>query len=238
VGATVEDYRDWLIAELEAIGSPVDLVGHDWGGGHVVAVAMTRPDLLRSWCTDVIGIFDPAYVWHELAQVLQTPDAGEQAVAAWGAESVDERAARLVSLGITPDVARRLATGYDAAMGRCILALYRSAAQPKMAQLGEDLAAAAQRPGLHLSAADDHYAGGSTCNAEPPTEPAPASRYSTDSATGGWCKIPGGGRQRWNASGHHYRPDGAGAVRNPPREPSRIRPRGALWLLKCGPPCR
>ena len=26
-GATAEDYRDWLIAELEAIGSPVDLVG-------------------------------------------------------------------------------------------------------------------------------------------------------------------------------------------------------------------
>lgn len=55
-GATVEDYRDWLIAELAAIDSPVDLVGHDWGGGHVVTVAMTRPDLLRSWCTDVIGI--------------------------------------------------------------------------------------------------------------------------------------------------------------------------------------
>jgi pimeloyl-ACP methyl ester carboxylesterase len=125
----------------------------------VVTVAMTRPDLLRSWCTDVIGIFDPEYVWHELAQVWQTPNAGEQAVRAWAAESVDERAAGLASLGITTDVAQRLAAGYDAAMGRCILALYRSAAQPKMAQLGEGLAAAAQRPGLHLSATDDHYVG-------------------------------------------------------------------------------
>jgi pimeloyl-ACP methyl ester carboxylesterase len=158
-GATVEDYRDWLIAELEAIGSPVDLVGHDWGGGHVVTVAMTRPDLLRSWCTDVIGIFDPDYVWHELAQVWQTPDAGEQAVSAWASASVDERAAQLVSLGITTDVAQRLASGYDEAMGRCILALYRSAAQPTMAQLGEGLTAATQRPGLHLSATDDHYVG-------------------------------------------------------------------------------
>jgi pimeloyl-ACP methyl ester carboxylesterase len=158
-GATVEDYRDWLIAELEAIGSPVDLVGHDWGGAHVVAVAMTRPDLLRSWCTDVIGIFDPDYVWHELAQVWQTPDAGEQSVSAWGAASVDERAAQLASLGITTDVAQRLAAGYDEAMGRCILALYRSAAQPTMARLGEGLPAAAQRPGLHLSATDDHYVG-------------------------------------------------------------------------------
>ena len=34
----------------------MDLVGHDWGGVHVVNVAMSRPDLLRSWCTDVIGI--------------------------------------------------------------------------------------------------------------------------------------------------------------------------------------
>jgi pimeloyl-ACP methyl ester carboxylesterase len=158
-GATVEDYRDWLIGELEAIGSPVDLVGHDWGGGHVVTVAMLRPDLLRSWCTDVIGIFDPDYVWHELAQVWQTPDAGEQAVNAWASGSVDERAAQLASLGITTEVAQQLAAGYDEAMGRCILALYRSAAQPKLAQLGEGLATAAQRPGLHLSATEDHFVG-------------------------------------------------------------------------------
>jgi pimeloyl-ACP methyl ester carboxylesterase len=57
--ATVEDYRDWLISELAAMEAPVDLVGHDWGGGHVVTVAMERPDLLRTWCTDVVGVFDP-----------------------------------------------------------------------------------------------------------------------------------------------------------------------------------
>lgn len=28
--ATVEEYRNWLVAELEKIGEPVDLVGHDW----------------------------------------------------------------------------------------------------------------------------------------------------------------------------------------------------------------
>jgi pimeloyl-ACP methyl ester carboxylesterase len=158
-GATVEDYRDWLISQLEEMGSPVDLVGHDWGGGHVVAVAMKRPDLLRSWCTDDIGIFDAEYVWHDLAQLWQTPGAGEQAVADWASESVDDRAARLQSLGIDQEIAMKLAAGYDATMARCILALYRSAAQPKMAELGEGLAAAAQRPGLHLSATDDHYVG-------------------------------------------------------------------------------
>ena len=34
-GATLEEYRLWLVGELEVIGEPVDLVGHDWGGGHV-----------------------------------------------------------------------------------------------------------------------------------------------------------------------------------------------------------
>ncbi len=66
-------------ASSSAWTGPVDLVGHDWGGGHVVNVAMTRPDLLRSWTTDVIGVFDPGYVWHELAQVWQTPGDGERA---------------------------------------------------------------------------------------------------------------------------------------------------------------
>ena len=29
--ATKEAYVDWLVAELERVGEPVDLVGHDWG---------------------------------------------------------------------------------------------------------------------------------------------------------------------------------------------------------------
>jgi pimeloyl-ACP methyl ester carboxylesterase len=72
-GATIEEYRGWLVGELEAIGEPVDLVGHDWGGGHVANVATTRPDLLRTWCSDVLGVFEPDYVWHDIAQVWQTP---------------------------------------------------------------------------------------------------------------------------------------------------------------------
>ncbi len=42
-------YRDWLIGKLEAFGGDVDLVGHDWGAGHVFGVLAERPDLLRSW---------------------------------------------------------------------------------------------------------------------------------------------------------------------------------------------
>jgi pimeloyl-ACP methyl ester carboxylesterase len=66
--ATAHDYRVWLIGELEYIGYPVDLVGHDWGGGHVLNVAMTRPDLIRTWVSDIPGVLDEDYVWHDLAQ--------------------------------------------------------------------------------------------------------------------------------------------------------------------------
>ena len=97
-GATVEEYRLWLVGELEALGEPVDLVGHDWGGGHVANVAITRPDLLRSWCSDILGIFEPDYVWHDLAQVWQTPEAGEEAAAAMVADPAT-RAAGLVPSG-------------------------------------------------------------------------------------------------------------------------------------------
>jgi hypothetical protein len=50
---------------------------------------MTRPDLLRSWATDAIGVFDPDYVWHDLAQTWQTPGAGEEAMALIAAEVLD-----------------------------------------------------------------------------------------------------------------------------------------------------
>ncbi len=48
-GATMDEYVAWLAAELERLGDPVDLVGHDWGGGFVARVASTRPELVRSW---------------------------------------------------------------------------------------------------------------------------------------------------------------------------------------------
>jgi hypothetical protein len=64
------------------------------------------------------------------------------------------------SLGMTPGIARAVAAANDDAMGRCILSLYRSAAQPAMARLGEGLGAAAARPGLVIIPTEDHYTGG------------------------------------------------------------------------------
>jgi pimeloyl-ACP methyl ester carboxylesterase len=157
--ATVHDYRAWLIGELENIGHPVDLVGHDWGGGHVLNVAMTRPDLIRTWVSDILGVLDEDYVWHDLAQLWQTPDQGEAVIAAMTAQSADERAAALVDGGMHPEIADRVALGIDEAMGACILRLYRSAAQPAMAELGAHLSAAAVRPGLAILPTEDSYVG-------------------------------------------------------------------------------
>ena len=70
-----------------------------------------------------------------------------------------QRADRLTSLGLTVEIAEQLAHAYNDTMGRCILALYRSAAQPAMAELGRGLSAAAQRPGLAMLATEDHYVG-------------------------------------------------------------------------------
>ncbi len=75
----------------------MDLVGHDWGGGHVARLACTRPELIRSWTIDIAGCFDPEYIWHDRAQVWQTPEAGEAAVARMAAMPLADRVAQFES---------------------------------------------------------------------------------------------------------------------------------------------
>jgi pimeloyl-ACP methyl ester carboxylesterase len=158
--ATMDAYRGWLVGELEGIGEPVDLFGHDWGGGHVLNVAMTRPDLIRTWVSDVLGVFDADYVWHDMAQQWQTPEVGEAVVAGLAQMPVADRVAFLDAAGMTVEVAERVAPGIDEAMGRCILRLYRSAAQPIVADhAAEHLEKAAARPGLALVPTEDTYVG-------------------------------------------------------------------------------
>jgi pimeloyl-ACP methyl ester carboxylesterase len=157
---TSDAYLDWLITQIAALPGPVDLVGHDWGGGHVMRLAMSRPDLIRSWVSDAAGVFDPAYVWHDLAQEWQTPDLGEAAIAKAHAIPATKRAEIYTRLGMTPTAARTVCDAFDTAMGNAILALYRSARQPALAMLGQDLPTAAVRPGLVLIPTEDNYTGG------------------------------------------------------------------------------
>ena len=157
--ATYLAYRDWLKGELERVDGPIDLVGHDWGGCHVMNVVMHRPELVRSWASDVLGLFDPDYVWHDLAQVWQTAGDGEQLVDTMMGGTVQDRAEQMHALGIPLDIAAEIAAAQGPEMARAILALYRSAAQPVLAEAGRSLPVAAARPGLSLLATEDHYVG-------------------------------------------------------------------------------
>jgi pimeloyl-ACP methyl ester carboxylesterase len=149
-------YRDWLASQLELFRAPVDLVGHDWGGIHVAALAMSRPDLIRSWASDALGVFAPDYVWHPLAQAWQQEGPGEASAEEIFGGDMEQRLAVTSGLGMTGRMAERVAAGMDPEMGRAVLRLLRSARQPAMAEAGQQLPSAAQRPGLALIAVDDY----------------------------------------------------------------------------------
>jgi pimeloyl-ACP methyl ester carboxylesterase len=158
-GATSDEYVAWLAAELEPIGEPVDLVGHDWGSNHVVRLACERPDLVRSWCGDTAGVFAPGFEWNKSSQIWMTPGAGEEAIAWQLSAGVPGRTALYESLGMTTEIAQELAVAFDEAMGQCILNVYRSALPPAWDIWRERLPAAAQQPGLVIVPTADIYTG-------------------------------------------------------------------------------
>jgi pimeloyl-ACP methyl ester carboxylesterase len=170
-GATFLEYRDWLIDELTQLQDPsrvksrgrsqgpVDLVGHDFGGGYVLEVAMSRPDLMRSWVSDTIGGYEPDFAWHEIAKIWRTPGEGERHIEATFAGDVAERTARMIEWGIPASAAGAVAAGQGPEMGRAILALYRSVPEGTLVERGRNLPAAAARPGLVPVAIDDLTAG-------------------------------------------------------------------------------
>lgn len=121
--ATKEDYVDWLIEKIEALGEPVDIVGHDWGCILSLRVASLRPDLIRSWAAGD-GPLNAHYVWHPLAKILQTPGEGEAYLDNFDAAQFEQT---LREDGVPPDHAVDAARRVDAEMKRCLLRLYRSA---------------------------------------------------------------------------------------------------------------
>lgn len=153
--ATKEAYAAWLIDELSAFADPVDLVGHDWGAGLAARVAMTRPELLRSWTIDVPNIIHPDYRWHDVAVTWQTPEVGEAAFAHVLGQEVEVRAQGLGALGVAPGDAREMAGWLDPTMAGCILALYRSATPNIHADWGP--LPSIETPGLALLAVDDPF---------------------------------------------------------------------------------
>ncbi|TMV87149.1 alpha/beta hydrolase [Thioclava sp. BHET1] len=153
-GGTRAEHTDWLIGQIEEIGAPVNLLGHDWGAGHTYGVAAARPDLLKSWAADCAGLMHPDYEWHPAAQAWQTPGDGEASIK----QIIAMEAEDLVSgFGVPPELAPTMAQNLDARMGQAILNIYRSAKQPELRDLGDRLAAAERRPSLLIHATNDPY---------------------------------------------------------------------------------
>ena len=157
-GATQVEYRDWLTSELRAF-EEIDLVGHDWGAGHVYGVLADGRVNVRTWAADCAGLLHRDYVWHDAAQRWQTPDLGEQMVAGMAAMDIDTMITAFGGMGITEAIVREMKPWVNDEMARCILALYRSAAQPAMRELGEMFVTTRPASGLVIIAENDHYAG-------------------------------------------------------------------------------
>ena len=192
--ATMTVYRDWLIAQLEAFRHPVDLVGHDWGGGHVFNVAMARPDLIRSWVSDAIGVFDPGYEWHSLARIWQTPGDGEQLVEKMLTAPLEQRITAMLDLGIASPVAERLAAGQDPTDGP---------RHPDAVPVRRESPRWPRRPGMQARPPSGQAwrsrrptttaPAPSRAVAASPSSLAPRSPYWRAPGTGGWCKTRRGG---------------------------------------------
>lgn len=116
-----EAYAQWLIEEIERIGEPVDLVGHDWGALLVQRVVSLRPDLIRTWAVGS-GPADREYIWHDIAQQWQTPEVGEQVMAAMTPEMLQ---GLLVSNNVSAADAAETVRYVDDTMKDSILRLYR-----------------------------------------------------------------------------------------------------------------
>jgi pimeloyl-ACP methyl ester carboxylesterase len=147
---TMDSYAAWLIAQIEATGGPVDIVGHDWGSMLTQRIVSLRPDLVRTWACGS-GAVDPDYEWHPTAKIWQTPGAGEQLMDSF---TLDAIVGAWKTQGFDDETARRVAEKIDDTMKSSILALYRSAAN-----VGRDWTAlaGAKAPGLVLWGADDPY---------------------------------------------------------------------------------
>lgn len=120
---SMDAYAAWLVAEIDAAGGAVDLVGHDWGGLLVQRAASLRPGQVRSWAAGGVAI-DETYVWHDTARVWQTPGEGEAFMEAMGGELM---AAALTQWRVPQAHAETMAAHADAVMKDAILKLYRSA---------------------------------------------------------------------------------------------------------------
>ena len=153
--STKDEYVEWVVGELDRIGEPVDLVGHDWGAGLTYRIATAHGDRLRSWAADVGNVAHPDYVWHDFAQIWQTPGEGEAFFAGQADQPIEAQAATFEMFGVPADDAREMASWADDEMAASILALYRSATPNPHADWGPWSPTSV--PGLVLHPTEDPF---------------------------------------------------------------------------------
>lgn len=152
-GSTMDEYLAWLKGELAEVDGPLDLVGHDWGGILTARLVTTTPGAVRSWVSDAVGALSPDFVWHDFAQIWQTPGEGEKF---WADLRADKAAGAVVltSLGIPAEQATKFSEALDEEMTDSILRLYRSATDiPGSWGPGEF----PREPGLVIGGASDPF---------------------------------------------------------------------------------
>jgi pimeloyl-ACP methyl ester carboxylesterase len=152
---TKDTYAAWLIEQLEGMGEPVDLVGHDWGGGFTLRLVSLRPDLVSSWVTDAAGLADVEFEWHDVAKIWQTAGQGEEFMDAQLATPAADRATLFTSLGLSEEAALAMTSAFDRTMADAILTLYRSATK-----VHEEWGPAFEnipKPGLVIIPSDDAF---------------------------------------------------------------------------------
>ena len=155
-GATKDEYVDWLVGELDRLDGPIDLIGHDWGAGLTYRVAEAHGDRIHAWSADVANVMHADYVWHDVAQIWQTPGHGEAFFQAQLASPPEDQVQIFEAFGVPHDDAVELAQWPDETMGACILDLYRSATPNPAADWGVGWGPTAA-PGLVLCPTEDPF---------------------------------------------------------------------------------
>ncbi|SDG93083.1 Pimeloyl-ACP methyl ester carboxylesterase [Lentzea fradiae] len=156
-----EGYAAWLAAELRAIGGPIDLVGHDWGG-HLTLRVVTAYDVpVRSWVTDIAYSWHPGYRWHEIAELWQKSPEGEEMLA--GLRNAPTGSGfslgdALQPRGMSAELGREVDEIHDEEMDAAILSLYRSAWPNPYADWGEASESPTTAAGLVLAPSGDPMA--------------------------------------------------------------------------------
>jgi pimeloyl-ACP methyl ester carboxylesterase len=155
-GATKDDYAGWLRGELQEMGEPVDLVGHDWGAGLTYRIASAHGELVRSWVADLGNAMHPDYEWHDLVKLWQKPGGGEAYFQQMAAAGPAQAAQGYVQMGVPADDAQALVAAVDPTMVSCILDLFRSA-MPNPHRDWNDALTPTKAPGLVLHPARDPF---------------------------------------------------------------------------------